>query len=150
MRPVPLILNAVGIVVGVGLGTMMRLGPSDAAPSEAHPAPLASEAAAPARPVHAFRRPFIVPVADGWRTQSLVVMQAEVVLPEGADGLGRTEEAYMRDGIVGALTAMSTQGALTGPLPADRTALEDALTGAVATWAEGAQVRIVQMDKKAV
>ena len=160
MRLFPLAANAAAIGAGIACGTM--LGPSagvGAAPSEhagktghgevqaAGTADAGVQAAA-----YPFRRPFIVPVADDWRTQSLVVLSAELVLPEGADAApSRADEARLRDRMIAVLTAMAQEGGFTDPLPDDHAALEAALTAGVAgLLREGTSVRVSEIAKRPV
>ncbi|WP_051881539.1 hypothetical protein [Parvularcula oceani] len=101
-----------------------------------------------------FSRPFIVPAADGWRTQALVVLNLGVTIDqksgEAMDGL----EIKIRDRIMTALVAYAHEGGFDGPV-ADPYTLErvrDRASRAVATLFEDGhqEVLIADMIKKTV
>ena len=135
MRVLPLAANAAAIAIGLAAGAALReVAVGAEAPVVAAPAAAkAAEAdAAPARARFAFRRPFIVPVAEDWRTQSLVVLTVELSLtPEDGEAMGRVLEARLRDRIMPTLLGLGQAGAFAA-MPPEPGAVEAAIGEAVA------------------
>lgn len=158
MRVIPLFANAGAIAAGLALGAGLSPAGADEAPevalTEAGPAEKIEAVPAQAEPAprdaFAFRRPFIVPVADDWRTQSLVVLSLELTRPEGAPPVTRPQEARMRDRLVAELTRTGAAGAFADPLPDDHGELEAALTAAVMPVMTDAAVRVAAVAKRPV
>ena len=112
MRAALAAANALAIMAGLALGTGLRENPAAAggAAQSVGGVPGFPEGDAPR---FAFRRPFVVPVADDWRTQSLVVLTVELTLsPEDEASMGHEMEARLRDRIAEALFALGQEGAL--------------------------------------
>ena len=159
MRPVPLLVNAAAIAAGLSLGIVLRPGEGVAEPTAAaqsvpdDPARAAvPEPEAAPGAVIAFRRPFIVPVADGWRTQSLVVVSLELTVgPEDEETLGRVLETRLRDAILPALMGLGEAGGLSG-MPGEEDRLREVVSEAAAPLLTGAVpgVSVLKIDKRPV
>jgi hypothetical protein len=122
MRFLRIVSGAVGITAGVVCGVMLR----GAATSVAHAAPaVLTEGAADAVAVAEvqpetlpgvpfdFKRPFVVPILEGWRTESLVVVSLRLHLEEAdAKEAGAALEARLRDSITQRLNALAAEGRL--------------------------------------
>ena len=174
MRLIPILANAGAIAAGLALGTgLSPAGGAAPVAAEAPPATRAERAAregpaphAPESPdasqasdtldgpdtfdAFAFRRAFIVPVADGWRTQSLVVLSLELRRPHGAVPVTRAQEARLRDRLVATLMTSGQEGAFADPLTDDHAALEALLTDAAMPVLVDARVRVTEIAKRPV
>ena len=120
------------VTAGTAAGALLRGATQPAAVARAAPAPTL-----PQPPEHrfVFRRPFLVPVADGWRGQSIVVIELELQLaPADADGAGRVLETRLRDRILPALMTMGREGVLGAP----SAALDEAVSAAAPVLRGGA------------
>lgn len=141
--------NAAAIAAGLGLGLAMRTDGRAADPGAVPEVAPAEHGREPEAAPQAFRRPLVVPVAEGWRGQSLVVIEAGVSLPH-ADTMTREAEARTRDALVAALATLSAEGRFADPMPEDREGLEAALTAAAGPVLPGARVTVAKVSKKPV
>ena len=150
MRLIPLAANAGAIVAGLALGTLLSPAESAAPAIEAASVPVQASPEEGADHVFAFRRAFIVPVADGWRTQSLVVLSLELRRPENAEPVTRAQEARLRDRLITALMTSGQQGAFADPLTGDHSGLEAVLTEAAAPVLADAAIVVAEIAKRPV
>lgn len=99
-----------------------------------------------------FSRPFVVPVSDGWRTQSLVILTVSIELDRAlAEGMGGLENR-LRDRIMASLVTFAHDGGFAGEVvdPSVYSGVEETVaTGAGAIFGDGVgAVTIVEMVKR--
>lgn len=105
----------------------------------------------PAMSGFAFRRPFIVPIAEGWRTQALVVVNVELDLPPAdEDAAGRILETRLRDAILPALMVHGEEGGF-ADMPMDEAVVAGVVAAAAAdVLSDIPAVTVKSLDKRPV
>lgn len=114
----PVLLVVLGVGAGIGAGLMLR---PDAAPpdAEVEPAPMV----VPDMPLalHEMGSQFMVPIVDGARVTSMVVMQIALEVPEAQLDLVAQNEPRLRDRLLQVMFDHANAGGFDGMFTANNT-----------------------------